>query len=80
MEVFLRDFVQAVLLRPAPGFRWVLAKVLACLASVLLYLNGDLNAEDLDAENLPQVSDLAMAIQEEINKKKMSFNVFLQNL
>jgi len=36
------------------------AKVLACLASVLLYLNGDLD------DGLPQVSELAIAIQEEL--------------
>ncbi|CAL1144751.1 unnamed protein product [Cladocopium goreaui] len=34
--------------------------VLACLASVLLYLNGDLD------DGLPQVSELAIAIQEEL--------------
>lgn len=41
------------------GFQ-LCAEVLACLASVLLYLNHDLN------DGLPEVSNLAIAIQEEL--------------
>ncbi|CAL1129668.1 unnamed protein product [Cladocopium goreaui] len=40
--------------------------VLACLASVLLYLNGDLD------DGLPQVSELAIAIQEECGISSIS--------
>jgi hypothetical protein len=50
------------------------AKVLACLASVLLYLNGDLD------DGLPQVSELAIAIQEELGAENSQPRVLYSNV